>query len=180
MTVSPKSEVQPESVATDSRAVAAGSAERVIARAPAAVFAQLVDPTTWPVWLPGHDGWPNGTPPSVAEGATFSQRMGFFGIHDTVRVVVEENRDPTAFAVVADGNLGASSRLSFRLAPAEHNGTLVLFEAELFGTPAGPIAALAQRALRRAVKSVLDDLQAHIESVVAVPRAEGNRRDHEE
>lgn len=154
----------------------ASSAERVIAASPEAVFARLTDQTAWHTWLPGHGGWLDGMPPSVAVGITFSQRMGFFGIYDTVSVTVNENRAPMAFGVVAKGNLGASARLAFRLSPADHGSTVVNAEAEVFGNPVRPVAALAQRVLTKAVRSGLSDFQAHVEAGVATPQPEGNDR----
>lgn len=130
-----------------------GSAvEELIECTPDRLFGQLTDHSRWDRWLTLHEGWPDGPPATVAEGARFRQRLGQLGVHDTVSVTILENRAPAVFVVAGTGTYGADIHLAFHLEPAAQGHTRLRAEAAVVGNLVLPLATLASRSLDKALK----------------------------
>lgn len=133
-------------------------AARSITTSPEHTYAQVIDLASWPRWLPGHGGWPDGPPTTLTQGTQFRLRLGTYGIYDTCLMTVVENTAPSALVLHGTGNHGTDARLSIRVHPEPGGGSQLQITIDALGHPSRAIATLARLGLQRELDTAIAQL----------------------
>lgn len=138
------------------------TAEIVVEAGPQHIWNQLIQNQGWEGLFPGDIGWPDGRPDRFDEGAQFRQRLGQFGIYDTVTTTVVENTFPTRFVVRSAGNYGADCQLAIALEPTPNGHTSIRIDIAIIGALVRPVSTLARMGLKRGLVKGMNDLKQHL------------------
>ena len=98
---------------------------------PEEAFALATDPARFGEWLTIHAGWPGDTPPTVEQGASFTQKVKIMGMPADVDWTVEEKSD-SRIVMKGAGPMGAQLATTINAA-RDGEATMLSYEAEFSG-----------------------------------------------
>ena len=98
---------------------------------PDRAFALATDPARFGEWLTLHAEWPQGPPPSVSAGDSFTQKLKIMGMPADVDWTVEEATD-SKVVMRGGGPMGAQLATTITAVP-DGEATMVSYEAEFSG-----------------------------------------------
>ena len=125
-----------------------------------AVWAKLVDTSTYGEWLSTHVEYPGG-PPELAEGATFKEKVTIMGMPGEVDWTVTRFEPGSAVEMEGTGPMATTLRAAYRV-ESNGDGTMVTFESEFGGAALAAMAQPLESASSAALETSLEQLKASI------------------
>lgn len=142
------------------------SVQRQLSASPAAVYATLTDPLTWPEWFTIHDRFVEEPPTDLRPGTRLASKVTLLDISVRVTWTVAELDAGARFALRGAAPAGVGCDFAYTLVPA-NAGTVITAEGE-FGGP------LIMRSLSKALEKngtiQLSHSLALLESVAVLGR----------
>ncbi|NBM16436.1 SRPBCC family protein [Streptomyces sp. GC420] len=138
------------------------SAEARIEAPAEKIWARLADFSSYGEWNATHTGFPDGTPPAPAVGATFTENMKLMGFPAEVRWAVEELEPGQVFAVRGKGPMGVTVANRYTLTP-EGAATRVRIDGEFTGAAVSLMAGK----LKDSATAALDESLRRLGALVA-------------